>query len=114
MFHVGSIGRARQDSGGVEGERGSKHYEDRLYLNGDSGFAAAPEGSLPKNSDSGSAVAAADVDRDGDLDLFVGGHSVPGAWRHQVQTVTQMDGGLFAEPLGRLGRTNAETGVRGR
>lgn len=68
-------------SGGVECEPGSDLLRDRLYLNDGSGrFSLAPEGTLPDISDSGSCVTGADVDRDGDLDLFVGGRVVPGRY----------------------------------
>ncbi|MEM8623611.1 MAG: FG-GAP-like repeat-containing protein [Pseudomonadota bacterium] len=54
-------------------EAGSTQNRDRLYLNdGKGGFEAAPEGSIPVDTLAGSAVTAADFDRDGDLDLFVG------------------------------------------
>jgi hypothetical protein len=68
-------------SGGVECEPGAKVLKDRLYLNDGFGFfSGAPEGALPDLRDSGGVVAAADYDRDGDLDLFVGGRVVPGKY----------------------------------
>ncbi|MCP4847262.1 MAG: RNA-binding protein [Verrucomicrobiaceae bacterium] len=64
-------------SGGVENT--GKHLRDRLYLNDGKGkFTPAPEDLLPPLEDSGGPVAAADIDRDGDLDLFIGGRLVPG------------------------------------
>jgi hypothetical protein len=46
---------------------------DRLYFNDGKGtFIPAPEGHLPPDTLIGSAVCAADFDRDGDTDLFVG------------------------------------------
>ena len=68
-------------SGSVECEAGDAVLRDRLYLNDGSGkFVGSPDELLPLLHDSGSVVTAADFDRDGDLDLFVGGRSVPGAY----------------------------------
>ena len=68
-------------SGGYEAEVGSPELRDRLYLNdGKGGFAKAPADRVPDLRDSGGAAAAADFDRDGDIDLFVGGRMVPGAY----------------------------------
>ena len=68
-------------SGGIECEPGSELLKDRLYLNDGRGkFTHATKAALPDLRDSGSCVTAADFDRDGDLDLFVGGRTVPGEY----------------------------------
>ncbi|MEM7384327.1 MAG: FG-GAP-like repeat-containing protein, partial [Verrucomicrobiota bacterium] len=55
--------------------------QDRLYLNDGRGrFARAAAGALPEFRDASSCVVGADVDRDGDVDLFVGGRVIPGRY----------------------------------
>lgn len=68
-------------SGSVE--HGYEHpmYRDRLWVNdGRGNFAKMEEALPPSVTASGTTVTAADYDRDGDLDLLVGGGALPGRY----------------------------------
>ena len=68
-------------AGGVQHAVGDPLLNDRLYLNdGKGNFSLAPAGALPADGESTGAIAAADFDHDGKIDLFVGGRVVPGKY----------------------------------
>ena len=104
-------------SGSVEFGAESELLRDRLYLNdGRGGFGKSPDGTLPSLRDSGSVVTAADYDRDGDLDLFVGSRVVPGQYPTAPRSrLLRNDGGRFIEVADAvapaLGRSGLVTGA---
>lgn len=67
-------------SGGNEFEPNTPILKDRLYVNDGKGLFSFDDNSLPNNFSSGMRVSAEDYDKDGDLDLFVGGRVVPGSY----------------------------------
>ena len=67
-------------SGGAVHIKESALYTDRLYLNDGKGNFTKTTDVLPDIRQSGSSALAADYDRDGDLDLFIGGRVVSGEY----------------------------------
>ncbi len=99
-------------SGGVEAETGSAELQDRLYRNqGDGTFQKATD-ALPDLRESGSAVAAVDFDRDGDLDLAIGGRIVPGKYPDAPPSrLLRNDGGRFTDVTAELAPALLQAGM---
>lgn len=67
-------------NGSYEYDENDPLLQDRLYLNDGKGRFQAAANALPQMHDASSTVVGADFDRDGDVDLFVGGRVVPGKY----------------------------------
>ena len=77
-------GLGRQDlyitGGSNENPQLSPHYQDKLYLNDGKGNFKFANGAIPLNYTSKSCVKAADFNKDGSMDLFIGGRLIPGQY----------------------------------
>ena len=83
-------------SGGAEFDAGSPLYQDRLYINDGKGVFTRSIKAIPAEGFNGSCVTAIDFDGDGDMDLFVGGHVLPGKFPQADQCMLlQNNKGIF-------------------
>lgn len=85
-------------SGGYhEYKEGDAALEDRLYLNDGTGQFTLATAHLPSMRVSKSSIAAVDFDRDGDIDLFLGGRVIPGQYPVTPRSyLLRNDGGKFS------------------
>ncbi len=99
-------------SGGAEVQEGDPTLRDRLYRN-DGGVAwARDDAALPDVRTSSGHAAAADVDGDGDVDLFVSGRLVPGLYPDAPSSrLYRNDGGRFVDATAELAPALAGAGM---
>ena len=72
--------------------------QDRLFINDGKGYFQQAAAALPGETTNGSCVRAADFDKDGDLDLFVGGRVVSGAYPTSPKNfILKNEGGKFVD-----------------
>jgi hypothetical protein len=84
-------------SAGYELPPDDPRLQDRLYLNDGKGN-FSKSNALPQMRSSAKAIAAADYDADGDMDLFVGGNVIPGQYPLSPNSyLLRNDGGRFTD-----------------
>ncbi|HXH18728.1 MAG TPA: VCBS repeat-containing protein [Chitinophagales bacterium] len=85
-------------SGGNEFDENSRLLQDRLYKNDGTGIFQRDAYALPIMITSGMRLAAGDYNRDGDMDLFVGGRVIPGRYPFSPRSfLMQNEGGTFRD-----------------
>jgi len=99
-------------SGGNEVKTGDKRLLDRLYLNDGLGHFVKSENMLPEIMVSGSKVVPCDYDKDGDLDIFVGGRQDPGRYPRPADSyLLRNDMGVFADVTDEIAPEFRELGM---
>lgn len=73
-------------SGGSEYRQGDSRLQDRLYLNNGKGEFMRAKSALPKIFESSQCVKVDDIDKDGDLDFFIGTRLISGKYAYPASS----------------------------
>ena len=85
-------------AGGNESPANSSAYQDKLFINNGSGEFTLENNRLPKLNMPKSCVQACDYDKDGDIDLFIGGRQIPGRYLAPASSyILQNNAGKFSD-----------------
>lgn len=102
-------------SGGNEFDEDDPALQDRLYINNGRGKFTKSKNGLPNYLTSGSCIVPNDFDKDGDMDLFIGGRLIPRKYPNTASShILENIGGRFvdvtkekAEEMNNLGLVTA-------
>lgn len=99
--------------GGINRPAGDNAYQPRLLLNrGAADFTEAPADALPALPISAGPVTVADFDRDGQLDVFIGGRVVPGDYAATPRSaLLRNHGGRFSDVADELAPGLSQAGL---
>lgn len=99
-------------SGGSSAFVGNEIYRQRLYINDGKGQYTRSDNALPVIKASSSAVEVFDYDKDGDLDIFLGGACVPRAYpTAPASHVFRNDKGVFTDVTSQIAPGFAQCGM---
>lgn len=100
-------------SGGFEFSENDPLLQDRLYLNDGKGNFSRKKDALPELLLSTGCVKAADINKDGYLDLFVGGRVIPGKYPNSPESRLLLNNGkgLFLDLTSRLAPNLQDLGM---
>jgi hypothetical protein len=98
-------------SGGTEFGPSSTIYQDRLYTN-ENGIFKRNHEALPTMTTSSSSVTLADVDKDGDMDIFVGGRVIPDQYPYSPNSyILANNNGTFVDITAKVAPQLSQCGM---